>query len=117
MIRPAMTMWRDRSLQLIALVQAVDEEKRDDVIEQIDKILNERDVLQSQIVQPFTAEEDEFGKELIRLEKDVQTSLERFTNTIRTNISQSQAKKENMNSYVNPYGKMSQDGAYFDSKH
>ncbi|PIC82060.1 hypothetical protein [Sporosarcina sp. P1] len=117
MIRPAMTMWRDRSLKLIALVKIIDEEKRDEVIEQIDKILNERDLLQTQIVQPFTAEEEEFGKELIRLEKDVQTSLERFTHAIRTNISEAQAKKENMNSYVNPYGKMSQDGAYFDSKH
>lgn len=117
MIRPAMTMWHERSLLLISLVKETDEEKRDAVIEKIEKVLDERDLLQSQITQPFTAEEDEFGTELIRLEKEVQTSLDHFTNEIRTNISQSQAKKENMNNYVNPYGKMSQDGAYFDSKH
>ena len=117
MIRPAMTMWQERSLHLISLAKETDAEKRDEVIEQIDKILDERDTLQSQISQPFTVEEDEFGAELIILEKEVQMSLARFTKGIRSDISQSQAKKENMSNYVNPYGNMSRDGAYFDSKH
>ncbi|WP_157118651.1 hypothetical protein [Sporosarcina sp. P37] len=112
-----MTMWRDRSLQLISLTKETDEEKREDVIQQIERILDERNLLQSQIAKPFTAEEDEFGKELIRLEKDVQSGLESYRNSIRSNITQAQAKKENMNNYVNPYGKMTQDGAYFDSRH
>lgn len=117
MIRSAMTMWRERSLLLISLAKETDEEKRDEVIAQIEKILDERDVLQSQIAQPFSAEEEALGAELIRLEKDVQNALHQFTNGIRSNITQAQAKKENMNSYINPYAKMSQDGAYFDSKH
>lgn len=117
MIRPAMTMWHERSLRLISLVKEMDAEKRDEVIEQIEKVLDERDQLQSQISQPFTAEEEQFGSKLVALEKDVQTGLEQFTKGIRTDIAQSQSKKEHMNNYVNPYSNMSRDGAYFDSKH
>ena len=117
MIRPAMTMWQERSLLLISIVKETDAEKRDEVIEQIETILNERDKLQSQIAQPFTSEEDEFGAELMVLEKEVQLSLGRFTKGIRLDIVESQSKKEHMSNYVNPYSNMSRDGAYFDSKH
>ncbi|AXH98478.1 hypothetical protein DV702_01385 [Sporosarcina sp. PTS2304] len=117
MIRPAMTVWHERSLQLIALTNEVEEAKREEVIEQIEKILDERDLLQSQISQPFTAAEQEAGKELIELEKQVQLNLARFMKTIRANITQSQSKKENINNYTNPYGNMMQDGAYYDTKH
>lgn len=116
MIRPAMTAWRDRSLQLIQLAQEADEEKRDEVIAQIERILDDRDKLQPHIAKPFTAEEEEAGKELMQLEKEVQAGLSKFMKGIRASITQSQAKKENINNYTNPYAKMNQDGAYYDTK-
>ncbi|MDV6376948.1 hypothetical protein ORD22_01550 [Sporosarcina sp. GW1-11] len=116
MIRPAMTVWRERSLQLIALTNEVEETKREEVIEQIEKILDDRDKLQSQIAQPFTAAEKEAGQELMTIEKEVQSNLARFMKAIRANITQSQSKKEHITSYTNPYGNMMQDGAYYDTK-
>ncbi|PIC62930.1 hypothetical protein CSV79_14320 [Sporosarcina sp. P13] len=116
MIRPAITAWRECSLQLIALTNEVEEAKRDEVIEQIEKVLDDRDKLQPQIAQPFSAAEQKAGQELMALEKEVQLNLTRFMNIIRTNISQSQAKKEHINSYTNPYSNMMQDGAYYDTK-
>lgn len=116
MIRPEMTAWRECSLRLITLGKERNEEKRDDAISQIEQLLNERDQLQPKISAPFTPEERAVGDELIRLEKEVQKSLAEFTKSIRLDITQSQAKKENMNSYVNPYGNMMKDGAYYDTK-
>ncbi|WP_153732362.1 hypothetical protein [Sporosarcina obsidiansis] len=116
MIRPAMTAWRERSLKLIALTKQVEESQRDDVILQIEQLLDDRDKLQAHIAKPFSPEEEEAGQELMELEKEVQVSLSRFTKEIRMNISEAQSKKENINSYVNPYGKMIQDGAYYDTK-
>ncbi|GKV65841.1 MULTISPECIES: hypothetical protein [unclassified Sporosarcina] len=116
MIRAAMAMWRDRSHQLIGLTKQVDEEEREKVIEQIEQLLDDRDKLQAHIVQPFTAEEEEAGRELVQLEKEVQANLARFMKDIRVNIVEAQAKKENMGSYVNPYGNINPDGAYYDTK-
>ncbi|WP_301107827.1 hypothetical protein [Sporosarcina sp.] len=116
MIRAALAMWRERSRQLIELTKNVDEEEREKVIEQIEQLLDDRDKLQAHIVQPFTAEEEEAGQEIVRLEKEVQASLARFMKEIRVNIMEAQAKKENMSSYVNPYGNINPDGAYYDTK-
>ncbi|MEV9640551.1 hypothetical protein ABZ756_07615 [Mammaliicoccus sciuri] len=111
-----MTMWRERSMQLIALTEKVDESQRDEVITKIEGLLDDREKLQPHIAEPFTDEERDAGQELMQLEKEVLTNLARFMKDIRTNISESQAKKENINSYTNPYGKMIQDGAYYDTK-
>ncbi|MEK4023978.1 MULTISPECIES: hypothetical protein [unclassified Sporosarcina] len=116
MIRAAITVWRERSLQLITLTNNVEESKRDEVIVQIEELLDDREKLQPHIAEPFTEEERDAGQELMQLEKEVQMNLARFMKDIRTNISESQAKKENINSYTNPYGKMIQDGAYYDTK-
>ncbi|EGQ27205.1 hypothetical protein HMPREF9372_0892 [Sporosarcina newyorkensis 2681] len=116
MIRAAITVWRERSLQLIALTKNVEEAKRDEVITQIEGLLDDREKLQPHIAEPFTEEERKIGLELMRLEKEVEMNLTRFMKEIQINISQSQAKKENITSYTNPYGKMIQDGAYYDTK-
>lgn len=117
MIRAAMTVWRELSLELIALTEKNEEAIRDEVIEQIERILDKRDLLQKQISQPFSTAEKELGQELLLLEKEVQSNLNLFTKKIRTNISESQSKKNNITNYTNPYGGNILDGAYYDSKH
>lgn len=116
MIRPAIQTYRQCSERLISITEQVEEEQRESVIGQIEQLLDVREQLQQQIVQPFTPEEEAAGQELIRLEQEVQASLSRFMKDIRQDITKSQAKKENIHSYVNPYGKMPQDGAYYDTK-
>ena len=116
MIRPAMQAWYDVTKKLVELTNSTSEDQRDEVIEGINSRLDERDKLQSHISAPFTSEEQFFSKELLALESEVQKRLAAFSAKIRLDITDAQAKKDNMKSYVNPYGNMGQDGAYYDTK-
>jgi flagellar protein FliT len=117
MIRPAMTVWRDVTEKMLALMaNEVPEEQRDAIIQGIEGFLNDRDKLQSQIIAPFTAEEEAFGKELIAMEADVQKKLALFMKQIRVDISESQSKKDHMKNYINPYSNVARDGTFYDTK-
>ena len=116
MIRPAFTAWRTATDSLLLMSKNTDEETRDKVIERIEALLDEREQLQLEMAAPFTDDEQAFGKELVKLEAEVQKRLDFFTQKIRTNISESQTKKVHMKSYVNPYGSVARDGTYYDTK-
>lgn len=116
MIRPAFIAWRTATDSLLLMSKSTDEDTRDKVIERIEALLDEREKLQLEMVKPFTEEEKAFGKKLVEIEADVQKGLDLFMTRIKTNISDSQSKKEHMKSYMNPYGNMVQDGRYYDTK-
>lgn len=116
MIRPALVAWRDVTVKLSELTRKVAENERDETIAGIEALLDDREKLQSHITAPFTAEEEQFGKELVVLEAEVQKKLVLFTKLIRTEITDTQAKKENVKSYINPYSNIGNDGAYYDTK-
>ena len=117
MIRAAMTVWRDVTEKLIALpVEGLSVEQRDTIVLSIEGFLDDRDKLQAQIVAPFTAEEEAFGKELVKMEAAVQEKLALFTKQIRTDITENQSKKDNMKNYVNPYSNVARDGTFYDTK-
>lgn len=116
MIRPALTAWRDVTEQLLVATVRNEDAERDEAIVEIESLLDKRDKLQPHIAAPHTPEEEAFGKELVLLEQQVQQQLASFLKQIRTNISETQAKKDNMHSYVNPYSKLGRDGAYYDTK-
>ncbi|WP_082295086.1 hypothetical protein [Sporosarcina ureilytica] len=116
MIRKALIDWQRATDSLLSVSENVGDEKRDEAIERIEKLLDVRDQLQPEIKAPFTKEEEVLGKELTKLEAKLQTQLAIFTKGIRKDISVAQSKKTNMKNYVNPYGNMAQDGAYYDTK-
>jgi len=111
-----MTRWGDVSKELLAVTNQFEEDQRDAVIASVDRLLDERDSLQAAILGPFTPEEEEFGKTLVALEGNVLQALTLYTKRIRSDISAAQSKKENMRSYVNPYGKVARDGTFYDTK-
>lgn len=116
MIRPAMIRWRETAQQLLSETSRTEEEHRDAVIDEINVLLDERDALQTEIVAPFTPEEEDLGKELVALEKQVAAALTTYTKLIRSDITAAQSKKEHVKSYVNPYGKVARDGTFYDTK-
>ncbi|WP_336822052.1 flagellar protein FliT [Sporosarcina sp. USHLN248] len=116
MIRPAMVRWQEVADRLLYLTSQSGEEQRDELIEQIERLLDERDELQREIVAPFTPEEELAGKELVAIEQRVVQALTTFTKQIRSDISAAQSKKEHMKHYVNPYGKVARDGTFYDTK-
>lgn len=116
MIRPALIAWRKATEGLLVAAGKTEEASRDQAIESIELLLDVRDKLQSKIVAPFTPEEEVYGKELIALETDLQKKLTSFNQQVYANISEAQSKKNHMKNYVNPYGNLVQDGAYYDTK-
>ena len=116
MIGSALIAWRTATDLLLVLSKNISEDTRDETIERIEELLDEREKLQLEMVGPFTEEEKAYGKQLVELEADVQLNLAAFTKRIRGDISESQSKKENMKSYVNPYSNVARDGTYYDTK-
>lgn len=116
MIRPAMTVWHDVTMKLLALTsKQTSEEQRDEVILSMEGLLDDRDKLQPHIAAPFTPEEEAFGKELVVLEADIQKKLDLFRKQIRVDISDTQSKKGNMKNYLNPYSNVARDGTFYDT--
>ena len=116
MIRPAMKNWRQVSEKLLVLTQQTDEASREETIVNIEKCLDIRDQLHSQIISPFTVEEEALGKELIAMEESIQKKLTMFSSEIKKNIFDSKSKKSNMKNYVNPYSSITKDGTFYDTK-
>lgn len=116
MIRPAMIRWQETVQELLSATSRTEEEQRDTVIEEINVLLDERDALQTEIDAPFTPEEEELGKALVALEKQVASALASYMKLIRSDITAAQSKKEHVKSYVNPYGKVARDGTFYDTK-
>lgn len=116
MIRQELVDWKRATESLLLTIENVSEDKRDEVIERVEKLLDVREQLQKNIQPPFTKEEEAFGKEVIQLEKNFQQQLTDFFKSIREDISVTQSKKSNMTNYVNPYQNIARDGSYYDTK-
>ncbi|HLR09965.1 MAG TPA: hypothetical protein VK120_01080 [Sporosarcina sp.] len=116
MIRTELQQWQKATRRLLTLLQQVTEENRDDTITQLNQLLTVRDQLQPAIKQPFTDAEQEFGEEVIQLEKALQVALQSFFKTIRDDLQVTNAKRAHMKNYMNPYRNVMQDGAYYDTK-
>ncbi|MGG0669462.1 hypothetical protein [Sporosarcina koreensis] len=116
MIRPAMIRWQETTKQLLSATSRTKAEQRDALIDEVNRLLDERDALQTEIAAPFTPEEETLGKDLVALEKEVSAALNSYLKLIRSDITASQSKKEHVKSYVNPYGKVARDGTFYDTK-
>lgn len=116
MIRQELVDWKRATESLVLTIENVPEDKRDETIERVEKLLDVREQLQKNIQPPFTKEEEAFGKEVIQLEKNFQQQLTDFFKSIREDISVTQSKKSNMTNYVNPYQNIARDGSYYDTK-
>jgi len=116
MIRDSLIFWRNTTEQLIRVLSVLDDEKRDSIIEQVEKLLGERDVLKPSIGAPFTEEEKVFAQELLELEEELSENLKGYMKNIRIDISDQQKKKVSVNAYVDPYDQVYRDGTFYDKK-
>lgn len=116
MIRPAMKVWHEVTETLLKLTQNTDEANRDETIASIEKCLDVREKMQTQITAPFTTEEEVLGKELLTLEGSIQEKLTLFTKQIQSDIFEAKSKQSNMKSYVTPYSNVMRDGTFYDTK-
>jgi flagellar protein FliT len=116
MIRESLIAWKNATELLIRILDVRDEEKGDIVIEQMEKLLDERDALKPIIQAPFTDEEKVFGQELLQLEKKLNEKQKDYMKDIRIDISEQQKKKVSVNAYMDPYDQVFRDGTFYDKK-
>ncbi|MFJ5769145.1 hypothetical protein [Psychrobacillus sp. NPDC093180] len=116
MIRESLTEWKKVTELLTRILDVREEEKRESVIEQVDKLIMKREELQPAIQAPFTDEEQAFGEKLLPLEKILQAKLKVYLKDIRLDISEQQKKKVSVNAYMDPYNQVYRDGTFYDKK-
>ncbi|PLT31076.1 flagellar protein FliT [Peribacillus deserti] len=108
--------YRSLSLQLIELINTSSEEKRDEQIQEIERILEERQAVLANAIPPFSDEEKTTGLLLLGLEKQVTEKLSTIKRDIQKDIKQLQSKKQGNQAYVNPYQSLATDGYFYDKR-
>ncbi|TQR17387.1 flagellar protein FliT [Psychrobacillus vulpis] len=104
---------------LVHLDTIPSEDKRDEFIERIEVLLDEREnfirVLSN--LKEFNLENDTLKDRVIELDKDVINRLNKVMSVIKGDISELQQMKRREKSYSNPYAATQTiDGIYFDNK-
>ncbi|WP_409295713.1 flagellar protein FliT [Peribacillus sp. SCS-26] len=108
--------YRNLSLKLIDLMQTSTEEKREEQVTEIERILEERQSLLAAATAPFSDEEKTTGLLLIGLEKQVNDKMAQIKREIQQDIKKLQQKKLGSQKYINPYQGLATDGYFYDKR-
>ncbi|MFD1736753.1 flagellar protein [Bacillus salitolerans] len=99
------------------LQQLPDEDSREPYIEQINDMLDKRDVIIKEVKAPSTDEERELGTEIQKLDHDIRIKLKTLFNQINMDLNKLKKQKNTHQKYTNPYAATSNmDGTFFDKK-
>jgi flagellar protein FliT len=91
-------------------------ENREEQIERIVKLLDERQSLMDKLQPPFSEEENELGQQLVQLNKVIDAQLQKIFAEIKMDIKDLKVKKAKSTKYSNPYESISTDGMFFDKR-
>ncbi|MBM7649377.1 flagellar protein FliT [Bacillus ectoiniformans] len=90
--------------------------ERDQLLEEIDQLLEVRQALLVELTPPYTSEEKEMGKQIIKWNKEIDSILRSVHESIQSDIQMTSKKKTSVNKYTNPYASIQQDGMFYDKK-
>ncbi|WP_182199655.1 flagellar protein FliT [Paraliobacillus salinarum] len=97
------------------LDKTVDE--REDVIDEISVLLENRDSLIEKIKPPYTTEEKEIGAKLISLDKKINQQLNGLFDDIKLDMRSLKKQKNSNKKYMNPYHSLTNyDGSFVDKR-
>lgn len=102
----------------IELIKLLEDSKvnRDEKINQVERLLSQREGLINQIIPPYTPEEVEVGEKMNQLNFRLLQLLLAEKASVQKDIKGLQTKKETNNKYVNPYQDLSTDGMFYDKR-
>lgn len=118
-------MVRDELKKLLTLteqIQGVLKEKvtgknRDEVIEQVEKFIEEREQLLQRIKAPYTDEEKKIGQHIVTVNKTIDQKMAEIFQLLKDEIKQMNRHKKSNPSYENPYQSLqTMDGMFLDEK-
>ncbi|MGE7763761.1 flagellar protein FliT [Peribacillus sp. NPDC096540] len=108
--------FHDLTVELIAVLEDRTIAERDDKIERVTQLIDQRDELLSQIKPPFTGEEQQLGRAIMLLNQQVDRLLNLQRLEIKRDIQEINKKKKSSNKYTNPYESLSVDGMFYDKR-
>lgn len=91
-------------------------EHREVQIEQITKLLNDRQNLLEQIKPPYNEEEKQVGTKIVKLNEAIDQQLDKLFYDIKMDIKQLRVQKVKTTKYSNPYESLTTDGIFFDKR-
>lgn len=110
----ALQQYFECTTELIAMLQSgID---RDEKTDQVERVLEKRTELIKDIQGPYSDEEKELGKQLLKLEETLASLLAKEKLEIQKDIKDLKMKKASNTKYVNPYQNLSTDGMFYDKK-
>src|SRR5690606_3259969 len=116
LVNPVVRLYRiTKELQGI-LSEPVNQEARDEVIEKITGLLDEREELISSVKPPFTEEERTLGAKIVQMNQFIDGKLDVIKKEIQQDIANQKKRKASTTKYINPYQSAPADGMFFDKK-
>lgn len=105
------------TLQMDTLIPNPNNLDRTELIELLNRLLDEREALLQNLSGPYADEEKEIGKKLLVVEERVTERMQALFGNVKRDLQQLKQQKKSNKSYINPYGNMkTTDGVYLDSK-
>ncbi|ACJ34923.1 flagellar protein [Anoxybacillus flavithermus] len=98
------------------LREPIEKEKRDDVIEQVEVMLEKREQLLKHLPTMLTDEEKEMGKQLLVLDREVNRLLQQLKQQIQQDLKQIKQTKEAVDRYDDIYDSLAIDGMFYDKR-
>ncbi|MCF3943448.1 flagellar protein FliT [Oceanobacillus alkalisoli] len=102
---------------IMLLEQPVTSKNRDDVIQQLNGLIEERGKCMEQLSPPYSEDEMKLGNEIAQLNPKIQMKMEMLFTDLKTEMKQMKQQKKSQQSYTNPYKNFStSDGTFLDRK-
>ncbi|MUV39064.1 Flagellar protein FliT [Lentibacillus sp. JNUCC-1] len=92
-------------------------QSREQLIDEMNQLVEERGRIMSHIQPPFTEEEKQIGKQVVELNQSIKVEMDQLFAELKTEMKQIKQLKKNNQSYTNPYQNVqTMDGMFMDSK-
>lgn len=98
------------------LNHSIEEVDRDEYIETIFQLLDERQSLIDNLSGEYSEEEKELGKQIVQLNQKIDQRLQEKLRFLKQELETFQQNKRRREQYTNLYKHISIDGMYFDKK-
>jgi len=107
-----------KTKEMLTILQNAREKERENTIDQLNGLIEERDTVIAKIKGPYTEEELKIGQEIVMLNEQIKINMDQLYSDVKSDLKKVKLQKERNRSYINPYGQIkTTDGMYLDTKH
>lgn len=111
-------IYKEKTTELLQLLEnPIKLDDRNDVVNKVDQLLNEREVVISEIKPPYDEATIQLGKEVVQLDEQLKPKLDVLLLKIKSDMKNNKKQTRSTKQYLNPYQKLANyDGMFMDSK-